>query len=536
MCEIPVPPDDESVSSGTGHDNVDTWAPLPDPDPSPPFPLGEGTGGRVESVVAREVGEAVPDPKNRSGSGTLPFTIKRATSSAIQRSASNSWGPHDLRGTVVGLQHGTIDRPKPSVGRRTDGAFWLYAKRVNCLAGESGSGKTWTALTSVAAELEDGNAVVFLDLEDSEVGIVSRLLDLGVDGDVLADLARFAYVQPAEAFVDDLRAEFWSFLEWMKPSLVVLDSTGESMALEGVDPNADDQVAGWFRRVPNAIAARGPAVLIIDHLPKSDRAALSPIGAQRKKAALTGVLMTQTVRKGMSFARGRPGEAMLTCGKDRSGFFVTGEVVMRLTVTPEPARGDSGVSAVLRGATDDDWAPTRHMHDVSTFLESAAGPQTTGQIKRGVKGKSETLATALRVLVASGYLTASSGARNSVSYAFVQPYEFGDTYTVPDDVELGDGDRVCTHEWHDAVCKPEWCHSGHHGSCNRVDQMSCPRAESAGASQLWADESVGISYGRNVEGVEEGVAGVIKRAREEGRLTENPAPWEQEQEQGGGAE
>jgi hypothetical protein len=52
------------------------------------------------------------------------------------------------------------------------------------------------------------------------------------------------------------------------------------MALDGAKPN-DDDTARWFRGLP-AAARLGPAVVVIDHVVKSDEGGLWPIGSQRK--------------------------------------------------------------------------------------------------------------------------------------------------------------------------------------------------------------------------------------------------------------
>lgn len=428
---------------------------------------GAGTGGNQEPVTAR------------AGASTrhLPFTLTKplppttnSEHAGAERpgclrpdgSPRSSWYPSPLAAIVAGLVDGSIDRPRPTVGRLADGSHWLYARAVNGLAGESGCGKTWTALAAVAAELADGNSAVYIDLEDSAYGVLGRLIDLGVDPAVIADASRFAYVHPDEAFRDDVRTDLWDLLALMKPTLVVLDSTGESMSLEGVDPNSDDGVAAWFQRVATAIARRGPAVLLLDHLPKSDSSAASPIGSQRKRAAISGVQMIQTVSRGMNFAKGRAGEAQLRCTKDRHGHFVTGEKVLSLTVNPDPLRGDGGVDLLLALAVEE-FAPTRHMAEISAHLEQAVGPESTNAIVKAVSGKRETLLKALEVLRESGYIDAASAARNSTEYVHVKPYRLGDPYSVPDDESDG-----CGHQWHDdGRCNPGWCHPQHHGCCNQ---------------------------------------------------------------------
>jgi hypothetical protein len=180
--------------------------------------------------------------------------------------------------------------------------------------------------------------------------------------------------------------------------------------------------------------------------------------------------MIQRISKGMAFAKGRAGEAQVTCTKDRHGNFVTGDVVMTLVVNPEPARGGAGVSINLARSSGDDWAPTRHMMEVSSYLEREGTPQSTGAIKRNVKGKSETLTTAVRILLESGYVTAALGSRSANMYSHVKPFRMGDHFTVPDDLS-GDDDTGagCVHLWHEGQpCNLDWCHARHRGRCNAM--------------------------------------------------------------------
>lgn len=422
---------------------------------------------------------------------------------------SSSWIPIHLGDIVAGLRSGTRTTPKPTVGRLVDGSYWLYPGRTNCIAGQPGCGKTWTALSAVASELEAGNNVIYVDLEDNEDGIVGRLMSMGVPDAVIADPLRFAYVHPDVRFDRDAKAEFRPILAALHPSLVVIDSTGESMALESCDPNSDDAVARWFQAVPTYIAKRGPAVLLLDHLPKANSGASAPIGSQRKRAALSGVQMIQEVRRGQSFARGRAGEASLTCTKDRSGHFVTGDVAARLVVNPNGSMTDGSgceVSLVPAGK----WAPTLHMVAISEYMAGIApAVATTNAICSAVSGKKSTLLDGLAVLVANNYLDMTPGPRNSTEYTYVSSYRNGDQITVPDGlggtVTAASGPPTCReHEWHkDQPCDPEWCHPGDFGGCNRteqIDQVVTNRlaAVSGGgghpAGEAWTNEAGGLSF------------------------------------------
>ena len=472
----------------------------PVPSCSDPSPLGVGTGEQLVSGLGHPSDRAVPGSREQVGtteqlkfSGvtnqTSPdpsistprgFSPERSATTDRQTVATppsaqqikqqvfpwlqprSSWAQQRISEVVSGLLDGSLERPRPTVG-----GLW-YAGRVNGLAGVSGCGKSWTLLQSCAIELQKGNSVVYLDMEDSAIGIVLRLLDMGVPADVIADPTRFVYVHPDEAFRDDVRTDLWEILDAVQPSLVVLDSTGESLAHEGIDPNADDGVTQWFQRVPRAIAQRGPAVVLIDHLPKSDSSAKSPIGSQRKKAATDGVLLIQTVKSGMHFSKGRAGLAELTCVKDRNGHFTTGEKVMQLVVNPEPTRGEGGVEvSLVELKGDTEFAPTRCMSDISTLLEGSSAPVSTTDIRNAVKTKRDTVIEALAVLVHSGYVSVTSGPRNAKLYELLKPYKIGDPYEVPDDL------AGCGHPWHtgEKQCNPNWCHTGHHGNCNELAEQ-----------------------------------------------------------------
>ena len=330
-----------------------------------------------------------------------------------------SWAALDLADIVAGLTTGTLTRHAPTVGRRDDGTALFYAGKVNGVAGASGSGKTWTALVCAAQEIPTRH-VVFIDLEDDPAGVVGRLLDLGADpADVLA---RFHYVRPDEAF-GLASAEALAGLLALDPVLVVIDSTGESLALDGARPNDDDDVARWFRKLPAAIARRGPAVVVLDHMTKAEDGGLWPIGSQRKRAAISGAQYVQTVVK--AFGKGADGMAKLVCAKDRHGTHTQGERTADLAMSPD-TRG--GVSAVLRAPQEAakpgsvSWRPTALMERVSRAIEDATEPMSWRAVDSAVPGKSTHKQTALRELVSGGYVVAQDGARNAKLHTSVNPY------------------------------------------------------------------------------------------------------------------
>lgn len=323
-----------------------------------------------------------------------------------------TWQPIDLADVIAGLQAGTITRPQPTIGRITGATALFYRGRVNGVHGDSGAGKTWTALLACAQELAAGEAVLYVDLEDDQGGIVGRLLDLGCDPTAVLD--RFIYVHPDERVDTVARDILAGIIATRRPTLAVIDSTGEGLALEGAKPNADEEVAAWFRRLPRFIADRGPAVIVLDHMAKGGPDALWPIGSQRKRAAVTGAQYLQSVTK--AFSRDTPGSALLKCAKDRNGNYKSGQRVAELHLDTN----DHRTHVELRTPDDNtdeagNFRPTALMERISDHLDQYPGSSWYG-IREAVKGKTDYKRLALDTLIREGYVVTESGDRNSVRH------------------------------------------------------------------------------------------------------------------------
>lgn len=335
---------------------------------------------------------------------------------------SSSWLPVDLGPVVAGLRDGSLTRPTPAVGDLDGGGCLFYPGKVNGIAGESGSGKSWTAFVAAAQQLAAGNAVVYIDLEDDEVGTIGRLLDLGVAPEAITRL--FAYYSPYERFDLVARSVVSDSLAERRPTLAVVDSTGESLSLEGINPNADEEVARWFRLLPRLLADSGAAVVVLDHTTKSGDGGLWPIGSQRKRAAISGVqYMQDTVRP---FSKDTAGAAILKCAKDRHGTYRIGQRVAELRVTPS-ATGVDVVLAVAEQPTaaDGRFRPTGYMERVSRVLEQAGEPLSFNKIREGVAGKREHVRSAVDALVAEGWVTSRDGPNRTTLHTLVTAFAEG---------------------------------------------------------------------------------------------------------------
>jgi len=319
----------------------------------------------------------------------------------------SSWLPVDLSATVKALLSGVDTRLKPTVGRLGDGRGLFYRGRVNVISGASGDGKTWCTLAVVAQEIEAGNHAVYVDLEDSAEGIVSRLLNLGIESGVI--LSRFHYVSPQDRYDNRHAAMFQAMVGQWNPSLVVIDSVGEALALQGLDPNSDKDVTDWHHRLPRFIASLGPCVLLTDHVPKNQNDTLFSIGSHRKRAAPTGA--SYMLRTKEEFSTQQAGYATLTVAKDRLGIYTRNSTVARLSVAP---LGGGKVRVALSGedgsSNGGPWKPTECMEKVSLFLEGMPDRSSDQKtIAAGVAMKKETVLDAINHLQGDGYLTITRG-------------------------------------------------------------------------------------------------------------------------------
>lgn len=374
---------DDHVTAGHGVEDFEPYAPPTVPQDAPGEPL-EPAGGPVRS----------------------------------------SWAPVDLGPILDGLLSGTLKRLAPTVGRVRSAGCLIYPGRVNSLFGESGCGKTWSALEMVRQELADGRGVVFIDLEDDAAGITARLLDLGTDPEAIRE--RFAYVSPEHKLTRDAQQDVSDALERLRPSLVVIDSTGESIALEGLKPNDDDQVAVWFRMIPAAIAKTGPAVLVLDHVVKADAESLWPSGSQRKRAAVNGAAYLQAMVK--PFSKDTPGLAKLVCAKDRHGTYRFRQKVAELHVRPAAAGVDLDLCQPqgTGGDAPRPWRPTAIMEKLSRLLEDAGEPLSFRRLDSGVSGKAEHKRQALAALEDGDFIAVRNGPGNSHLHESRKPYRQAD--------------------------------------------------------------------------------------------------------------
>jgi hypothetical protein len=309
----------------------------------------------------------------------------------------SSWAQVDLTDALAGK-----DLPAPELLCRTDGHHLLYRGRVHWFQGESESCKSWLALLAAAQTLDAGGRVLWIDFEDDDRGVVSRLKALGVPDDTIRD--RFDYRRPQEPVnCAQAEAEIASLLAH-EYDLAVIDGVTEAFTVEGLSMLDNGDIAKWLRLLPKRIAAQtGAAVVCIDHLPKDrDNHGRFAIGGQHKLAGLTGSAYRLEVRR--RFRRTdntdpREGLISITVVKDRPGWVRAhageNDAIAEFTLTSYP---DGGVSAVL---TAPDIAPAPDLALCRRILEHLAiyDGASKNRLERDVTGNDHAIREAIKWMV-----------------------------------------------------------------------------------------------------------------------------------------
>lgn len=330
-----------------------------------------------------------------------------------------SWAERDLANIVADVAAGRIVRASPTIGLRSDGIGLFYPGRINSLFGSSGDGKTFVVQSTAVQEITAGNHVLWIDYEDDEIGTVDRLISLGADLEAIVQ--RFHYIRPETVYAADVDAYIGWLVETHQVTLCVIDSTGEALSIEGLDPDRDVQVAAWMRRMPRSIADLGVCVVIIDHANKAKRGDLYAGGSQRKRAAINGA--AYLVEAVAEHGRGRVGMSKLTTAKDRLGNHVRGARAadFRLDATVVPYRAELAAPDPTPTTAGGDFRPTALMEKVSRWLEINPG-SSKAEVERAKLGKrAEFVRQAIDVLVAEEHVV-SEKSGSSHRLTVVTPY------------------------------------------------------------------------------------------------------------------
>lgn len=326
----------------------------------------------------------------------------------------------------------------PTILHRTDNEHLFYPAAVNSVIGESESGKTWMTLLAAYQQMRAKENVMFIDFEDSPIRVVKRLVDMGITRDEI--IKYFAYIQPEGVFGDEQRTEF-DALGIAEYSLVVMDGVTEAMSLHGLDGRQENDIATFYDRMPKWIASRGPAVVLIDHVPKSkDNRGGYAIGSQHKKAGITGA--SYTVENKEPMGKGRHGKSYITLAKDKLGGvnYVDGPSSEKRFIGTLHVQSDSTMGFAIEAwiapeATKSPSAPVGfkptkeyERRRAATDAAREIGELTTkGEIQSRMGGNRANAGHAVDYVLSYKYLR-----KVGTKYQFVRDYDASELATAPD--------------------------------------------------------------------------------------------------------
>jgi len=161
----------------------------------------------------------------------------------------------------------------------------------------------------------------------------------------------------------------------------------------------------------NPIAARGPAVLSIDHPVKSDPQSRHASGAGHKLRGLSGasyVLVNQE-----PFGRGRRGLSKVYVAKDRHGHVRTQgqwdkhvKMIRIADLVLDNIDHEHATEVFLKGVAEfGEWKPTILMQRASETLADSEEPLTKTQLQGKVTGNKQHVMRAIDILTEEAYFS-----------------------------------------------------------------------------------------------------------------------------------
>ncbi len=264
----------------------------------------------------------------------------------------------------------------PTVAGIWPGRCLFYAGAVNEIHGEPSVGKTNILLAAAGCVLEAGGCVLFIDPEDHPQRIVARLLALGVDREAIR--ARFYYLHDPDD-VAIAKAQQWADIH--APALVILDGLAESLAREGKDENSVGDVLTFFRERVRPFADAGAAVVVADHVVKSNEGrGRWARGSGAKLGHYNGASYEAAL--GESYTPSKEGFVRLKVSKDRNGGAgPMGATVAELHFAPNPQGGT--ITLWKSPPEPGDFKPLHLMEKVKEHLRLYGETNKTELLKVG---------------------------------------------------------------------------------------------------------------------------------------------------------
>ena len=344
-------------------------------------------------------------------------TEAKAKRDAEEAQLSMSWEPIDLTAALSGQRES-----RPELLERTDGKHLIYAGKMHWIMGEPESMKSFMAQLATAQVIEAGLDVVYLDYEDTEFGVVERLLAMGVEAQAISD--HLSYIRPDTQIgsgrerITAAEARFMETLDARHYTLAVLDGVTESVALEGLDLNDNTDIADWLQRIPKRMARTGAACIVIDHVTKAvDGRGRYALGGGHKLAGLDGVSYTVEVIAPLSRAEHEAvtGKARIIVGKDRPGWVRSVSKERKYPGTLEvTAWPDGTLTAAITNDVIEPQPPMEVIADVLRVLNTFGGEDSEGHLVKHCDHPEAAIVEAVRWLLDKQWVEADKKGNSTI--------------------------------------------------------------------------------------------------------------------------
>ena len=208
-----------------------------------------------------------------------------------------------------------------------NGGALFYAGEINLVCGRGGQGKTWLALQTALETAQRGETVLYIDFENGERLIRSRLKSLGLTKE---QGTRVAHHQAIDKLSLGGDGAICAFVRDHNVTLVVIDSLARALASAKREENLNSDIA-WFIGTLEHLRATGTCVLILDHVghPQGTQGVQKPRGASAKIDQVSIAYYFKVIR---SWSKKKSGKADLVNLKHRVGDCAEGEIVATMLV------------------------------------------------------------------------------------------------------------------------------------------------------------------------------------------------------------
>jgi hypothetical protein len=248
------------------------------------------------------------------------------------RTTSEAWDDVDL-GELL------IHEPEP-IPRFGKGGL-IYEGSLVWFYGDPSSGKSVLCYGWALDVIRDGGHVLLVDEETNVRDVAAKFRALGL---LPEQRDRLHYLQPAGRNLLREAERFRQKVEQTQAQLVIVDSASLHLTLAGKKENDNGEVADFIANalLPVARMEHQPAVVVIDHVVKSDEGRKWARGAGSKISAADTAFGIEVKTP---FSKNQSGTLLVICHKDRFGEMTAGDV-WKVEVTSGDGRIDLAFSAI----------------------------------------------------------------------------------------------------------------------------------------------------------------------------------------------